>query len=398
MGVRILAQAATLLVVARMLGPTDYGAFAGIAALAVLLGTLSAFGNQIVLVAEVSRDGSRRDGVLAFALPTTLVCGSVLLAVYIGVALVLLRGAAIDRLAVVALGVAEVLIQPLIGLASAEHQGRDRIAMSQTVATLPLALRAIAAVAVWQLRPENPLLDFTLGYLGASVLGLMLALRTLPQPWPAFDRWRLARRHELAEAAGFAAISVTAIGPTELDKTLALRLLSLGEAGVFAAGTRVIIASMVPIVAMMQAATPRLFRSAAHDASSTNILLRQLGWFALGYAVLVGGGLYAAAPIVQWVFGASYFHLDDAVRWLTPVIPGIALRTVASNALVSLGKPWMRVSFEIFGLLVLVAAASTLAPHLGIKGMVVALASAEWSMAILGVLQIVSVRRRQLPR
>ncbi|MDE2179214.1 MAG: oligosaccharide flippase family protein, partial [Xanthomonadaceae bacterium] len=83
LGVRLFVQAGTLLLVARMLGPHDFGAFAGVAALAVMLGTLSTFGTHIVLLAEVSRDPQRRAGVLPFALSTTLICGSLLFALYL---------------------------------------------------------------------------------------------------------------------------------------------------------------------------------------------------------------------------------------------------------------------------------------------------------------------------
>ncbi|MGH8403185.1 MAG: lipopolysaccharide biosynthesis protein, partial [Gammaproteobacteria bacterium] len=44
LGLRLLVQAGTLLLVARLLGPREYGAFAGVAALAVMLGTLATFG------------------------------------------------------------------------------------------------------------------------------------------------------------------------------------------------------------------------------------------------------------------------------------------------------------------------------------------------------------------
>ncbi|MDE2175848.1 MAG: oligosaccharide flippase family protein, partial [Betaproteobacteria bacterium] len=83
LGLRLFAQACTLLLVARMLGPHNFGAFAGVAALAVMLGTLSTFGTHIVLLAEVSRDPQRRAGVLPFALSTTLICGSLLFALYL---------------------------------------------------------------------------------------------------------------------------------------------------------------------------------------------------------------------------------------------------------------------------------------------------------------------------
>ena len=48
LGLRLLVQADMLLIVARMLGPHQFGAFAGVAALAVILGTLLTFGIHLV--------------------------------------------------------------------------------------------------------------------------------------------------------------------------------------------------------------------------------------------------------------------------------------------------------------------------------------------------------------
>ena len=50
LGLRLVVQAGTLLLVARMLGPEQYGAFAAIAALAVLMGTFATFGTHFVLL------------------------------------------------------------------------------------------------------------------------------------------------------------------------------------------------------------------------------------------------------------------------------------------------------------------------------------------------------------
>src|SRR5690625_5103504 len=82
LGLRLVVQAGTLLIVGRRLGPGAFGVFAGVAALAVLLGTLSTFGMHLVLLGEVSKDPARRGEVLPYAIPASLLCGSLLLGIY----------------------------------------------------------------------------------------------------------------------------------------------------------------------------------------------------------------------------------------------------------------------------------------------------------------------------
>jgi O-antigen/teichoic acid export membrane protein len=50
----------------------------------------------------------------------------------------------------------------------------------------------------------------------------------------------------------------------------------------------------------------------------------------------------------------------------------------------ALGRPWVRVGFEIVGVLVLVVASVLLTTGLGVIGMFLALACSEWSMTAIG--------------
>ena len=393
LGLRLFVQAGTLLLVARLLGPHDFGAFAGVAALAVMLGTLSTFGTHIVLLAEVSREPQRRATVLPFALSTTLICGSLLFALYLLLAPTLLGEAGIGSDVLVALGLAELILQPLLNLPGAEHQGHGRIATSQLLITLPLALRLLAAGTVWLLHPVDPLRDYAVGYLGASALALGVATLSLRQAWPALRGWRLPRLAELRHAAGYAVLNLTATGPAELDKTLALKLLPLAAAGVYAASARVIGALTLPVIALMLSAMPRLFREGQVDPARSARLLRRVFAATLGYSLLLAAALWIAAPLLDRLFGPRYQAIGETIRWLTLAVPGMALRIAAGGALMALGKPWMRVGFELGGLAVLAAAAMLLASRWALSGMPLALACSEWSMAMLGWLLISASRR-----
>ena len=63
LGGRLFVQAGTLLVLARMLGSEEFAIFAGISALAVMLGTLSTFGTHLVLLGEISKDKTTRNNI-----------------------------------------------------------------------------------------------------------------------------------------------------------------------------------------------------------------------------------------------------------------------------------------------------------------------------------------------
>lgn len=392
LGLRLIVQAGTLLIVARMLGPRQFGAFAGVAALAVVLGTLSTFGTHLVLLGEVSREPSRRNQVLAYAVPGTLLCGGVLLAIYLLIYALALSEAGIAFRVLLALGITEMWLQPLFTLPAMEHLALGRTARSQLLATLPLALRLLAAAIVFAMHPTEPLTAYAYGYLIASVIALAVATATMPGHWPRWDRWRLPTKQELRDTAGYAALNLTAAGPTELDKTLATKLMPLASAGMYAVGARVIGAATLPVIAMMLSALPRLFREGQDQPTRTAHLLHWIFAATLAYSLALAIALWLIAPVFVWLFGPKYNGLQHTIHWLTLAVPGMALRIAAGNVLMALGKPWMRVGFEVAGLIVLVVGAAILTARFGATGMPLALACSEWAMAIIGGVLIVRAR------
>lgn len=392
LGLRLIVQAGTLLLVARMLGPNQFGAFSGVAALAVILGTLSTFGTHLVLLGEVSKEPARRENVLPYAVPSTLLCGGALLVIYLLLCTLALRESGVAFGILLAIGITEVWLQPLFGLPTAEHLALGRIARSQLLQTLPLGLRLAAAAAVFLLHLSHPLAAYAYGYLIASLIALVVATVTMPERWPALRTWRLPSRAELRETVGYAALNITATSPAELDKTLATKLLPLGAAGVYAAGARVIGAATLPVIAMMLSALPRLFREGRDQPKRTAHLLRWIFGAALVYSVVLAMVLWFIAPVFVWLFGAKYNGIEHMIHWLCLAVPGMALRIAAGSVLMALGKPWMRVGFEVAGLVILVTAAATLTAHFGAIGMSLALACSEWGMAVIGIICIRSAR------
>lgn len=385
LGLRLAVQAGTLLLVARMLGPQQFGAFAGVAALAVLLGTLSTFGMHLVLLGEVSKNPALREKVLPYAVPTTLICGCTLLGAYLLICALALREKSVAFPVLLALGFAEMLLQPSLALCAAEHHGLGRIARSQMLQILPLALRLAAAGAVFLLNAPDPLVAYSFGYLCAGLVALAIATKTVPSPWPQIRSYRLPNTQQLRDAAGYAVLNITAASPGELDKTLAAKLLPLSAAGMYAAGARVVNAATLPISAMTLAALPRLFREAQGHSKRTSRLLRWLFVAAFGYGVVLAVILWVIAPAFAWIFGRQYEAIPYTIRWLTLAVPGVALRKVAGTVLVAAVRPWLRVAFEAIGVALLVTSAPFLIASYGIIGMPMALVCSEWGMALCGI-------------
>ncbi|MBT8092676.1 MAG: lipopolysaccharide biosynthesis protein [Gammaproteobacteria bacterium] len=392
MSMRLVLQAGSLLLIARVLGPYQFGAFAGIAALAILLGALSTFGTPTMLLAEASQAFRRRLRVLPYCVSTTLIAGTLLLALFIVVVMLVFPGSPVPLGLAMVIGATELLVQPLLMFPSVQLQARRNIALSQLVYLAPLSIRFAIVLAIFLEPVEHPLATIVTGNLLAGLAGLLIATRLSPDAWPAFRHWRIAKLSELRRAAGFAVLSITTRGPTEIDKSLAARLLPLATAGVYSGAARMINAVGLPVNAMLHAVTPTLFQEARTAGGIRPRMLTTM----FAAAFLYGSGaaflMWLFVPAIAWLFGDAYEGIGHAVSLLCIAIPGITLRMTCGVILVARERPWERVFVEASGVAVVVAAAIYFVPSFGIVGMIGAYVAAEWLMAIMAAGLVVRQR------
>lgn len=388
LGLRLVVQAGTLLLVARMLGPEQFGAFAGIASLAVLMGTFSTFGTHLVLLGEVSKDVTQREHVLSYAVPATLISGSLLFATYLAISIFWFNGVNLPLSALVCIGVTETVLLPLFVLPAVEQLALEKTARSQLLMILPLSLRMLVAAGVVLAAPEHPLIVFAYLYMATAMLALVFIKLYSPDAWLTIKQWKLANKQQLKYSAGYATLALTAAGPSELDKMLAVKLLPLGVSGLYAAASRVIGAATLPVIALLLSALPRLFRDIESNPTQNKRLMNWIFSAVFLYSLILAGFLWLTAPVFEWLFGEKYTGLAEMLKWLCLTVPGLALRITVGSILITMGRPWVRAGFEVFGMLVLTASAITFSPIFDGKGMALALASSEWAMATIGLLII----------
>lgn len=384
LGIRLAVQTGTLLLMARLLGPQTFGAFAGVAALAVTLGTLSTFGMHLVILADVARNSTSRDEVLAQALPVTLCCSSLMLGLFLLTCTMALGDLNLPLQFLLAIGITETVLQPLLALPTWELVAKGRPARSQILAISPLALRlASVATTVW-MAPEDPLTVIGYSYLGSSAVVLAIVSSGQLSPWLPVTRWRWPDKKQWRETAGYAALNITAMGPAELDKTLAVRLLPATEAGLYAAAQRTVGAITLPVSAMMLSALPRLYRESRNPSAQASRLLTWIFIITAAYGSALGCALWLAAPLLEWMFGPSFQGVQEAIRWLCLAVPGMTLRTAIGNTLMATGTPWMRAGMELSGLAALLLASMVLTGIWMGPGMMLAFACTQWTMVITG--------------
>lgn len=375
---RLVVQAGTLFLLARMLGPAQFGQLASLVALAVFLGSLATFGAHLTLLRELARDPRHRERLLPVVLGTSTALGAVLLLIYLWACRYpMAYGGSLWPAA--AIGTAELLLQPLLLVSSVERLAEGKAALSQLVKMTALPLQFLAAGALWISGTHNPFAFYAAAHLLAAVFALALVLLLARRGWPSPRKWRLLDRAGWKDSGGFAVLAMTASGPAELDKVVAARFLPLEQAGLYAAASRIAGAAVVPVSSLMISVLPRLFRE-SHNGITRRLLV-SIFIGSLSYGLLISMLLWFVAPLVAVLFGSSFAGTQDVLRWLCLAIPALCLRLAGTNVLMTAGAPWTRALVEGAGIFLMAGLAIGLILGRVDQGMVIAVACAEALMA-----------------
>lgn len=383
LGLRVLTQAAVLVLLTHLLGPQAYGSFAAAASLAVVMGILPNLGAGYILMARAAHDVDAASDTWRYAWPLTALLGVLLLAVYLLAA----RQSSGDTLSwqiLLWLGATELLITPFVILLSFALQASERVPLSQFVQWLPMGLRAIAVLPCFAMADAEGLHGYVVLQAVAALAGLGIGLAITQRHVRLDWRPRTASISELKNGATYAAMHMVAANPSELDKVMALRLVGTHDAGIYAATTRAMGAVAMPVIAMLLAAQPRLFRHAHQPNEQGHRLIQTIAALALAWGLLCWLLLTLCSPILPWLFGVRFTAMAELMPWLSAVAAPLSLRFAAGTVLVAFGRPLERVCFELCGIAVLVGAMLLLAPHLGTRGLAMALFASESSMALTG--------------
>ena len=383
-GLRLGFQLALLFLVARYLGPSQFGEFAGIAALAVGLGTLSSFGLGFLVLGESAKLPERGGALLAQAVPATLLSAVVLGPLYFWLCRAVL-GSDASTPVLVLIGLSDLLLVPWLGLISHRMHGLGQVARSQLIAVIPMGLRLVGLVACVILAPGAGLEIYAIVYAGGALAGLLLSLSLARETAAGFLHPGRPGCATLREGTRYAVMNFMAINPGELDKALALRLLGAGDTGLYALASRGMAVVTLPVVAMVLSAQPRIFREADPKTGPNDHLIGILLAVSFGYGLAAAGLLhFAAPPVLELALGSQYEDIGQVVAVIAFIAPFMSLRFATGGILLALGRPIWRASIESAALFILIGLALVLAPRHDMLGLIWAVLGSEAAMALMG--------------
>jgi O-antigen/teichoic acid export membrane protein len=365
-GFRLVIQAAYFVLVARALGPDSYGAFVTVVAMAALLGPFSGLGAPNLFIKNV-REGTREANLCwGNGIVLTVVSGSALSAIGLGLSLLFrLKTAAF---VVIVVCISDLVLVKVTELAAFGFTALERMKQTALQSVVVSLLRLAGIVALMLTVHPVTLRGWVVAYFLTSLLGMTYAVVKGGQIWgrPVTDQKAL--RQDVAEGVFFSVAGSAATVYNDIDKIMLSRLADLAATGVYAAAYRVIDVTMTPVRSLAAAAYPQFFRKGAGGLGATYSYALSLIAKAAVYGSLVSAGLWLFAPCLAGILGPKYEGVVEAVRWLALIPLLRCIHSFLADALSGAGLQRTRTGVQVVVALVNIALNLMILPRYSWRG------------------------------
>jgi O-antigen/teichoic acid export membrane protein len=314
-GSRFFLQAASFVIITRVLGTAGYGAFAGVLALVSLAVPFVGLGAGNIMIKNTARDPRAFAASYRTALAVTVATGVAFCVGALAAARFVLP-ASVPRMLVVSVALSDLLFAGFFDVSWKAYQAFNRLRRVAQLHLLLSALKLGAALAFAALAPKPTPASWGVLYalctLASTGLALWLAYREVyavatDGPVPPFSP---------VEGFYFSTSLAAQNVYNDLDKTMLARMSTLEATGIYAASYRVVEMAYLPIRSLFFAAYADFFQHGAKGVRATLRFGRGLMPVAMGYAVVAVVGIFLAAPLLPLLSGAGYAEAVAAARWL----------------------------------------------------------------------------------
>ena len=391
--VRLGVQGLYFVMVARSLGPSQYGAFVGVSALIGILFPFATLGTGNLMVQSVARDRTSFSKSWGNAICVTGISSGVLLAFVLLVShLVLSRE--IPLLLVALVGIADMFLLGVVTLAGRAFQSFEQLDQTSRLNVVLTITRATAALLLVVFVRNPGAMIWSAFYCASSGVAALYSFacvhRRLGPPAVAFG---LLRR-KLREGFYFAVSLSSQTIYNNIDQTMLTRLSTLDAVGIYATAYRIVDTAFQPVSALLASSYARFFQHGADGLAGTTRFAKRLLPFSTAYGVLSGVGLVLAAPLLPMVLGQSYARSVEALWWLSPIVLMRSVHYFLADSLTGAGYQGARTAVQL-----LIAALNVLLnlwviPAYGWRGAAWASLASDGMLAVCLALTILLLNRK----
>jgi O-antigen/teichoic acid export membrane protein len=313
-GCGVLLQAVYFVLLARLLGASEYGVFAGAYAFTGLVAQYGSLGSGTLLLQYVSINRSAFAVYWGNILISVFVVSGGLIAALCCLAPQLLNSSSAGL--VVFAAFSNCLFAPLTEQTARIFQCFEKMHVTMALNLLTNLMRAL--VALWMFCTLHHATAWQWAFASTIVSAVATAISVgavcVCFGSPRFVP-RLFIRHGL-EGLGYSFASSTTSIYNDVDKTMLSHYGMNAANGVYSMAYRVVDIATIPIYSIREAVLPRLFRHGRDGIRNACDLSYRLLRRALPFSFLVGCCMFVAAPLIPRIAGSEFAESVMVLRWL----------------------------------------------------------------------------------
>lgn len=313
-GLSFVVQAASFIVLARLLRSSEYGLLAGAVALVTIVSQYGSLGAGQLFMRYVSADRTQSGRYWGNALLSVLLVGGLLVSLLWLIGPWLIHRDSLRVLILLALSEC-VCVQTTV-CASMVFQTFERMRVSATLTLLTSVLRLVFAVSMLVIFGHAYAWQWALASLLISIIVAAAAVWSVTRAHglPTFSPKLLMKR--AGEGFVFAISGSTTSVYNDLDKVILSHYGMLQANGIYSMAYRVVNIGTMPILSLVGAAFPRFFQAGVNGTAAVLPMARTLLKRTLVPGVIAVVGMFLCAPILPHLVGNSYREAVSALRWL----------------------------------------------------------------------------------
>ena len=381
-GLSVVCQGAYLVLVGRLLGSTEYGAYVGALAMVAILSQYSSLGTQELFFRYVGTDPKNFSAYWGNVLATTFTLGSLF------VVFLALTGRyiapSIPTVMLICVAVGECLGTQLTAAAARIFLAFEKARFTLVLSLLVNLLRTLLAGFMLLRWHHGTALQWSIAALIVSSMASSYAVILITRRYGKPELSLPLLRRRMGEGFVFALSGSTTNAYNDIDKAMLGHYGMNAANGIYTMAYRVIDACTAPIASVHAAAYPRFFRKGIDGVRSTARYGMRLVKRTVPMALIFTVVMLVGAPLIPRLVGKDFGESVLALRWLCLLPLFRSLQLAAGDGITGAGYQRLRLGGQALAAAFNFGVNLYLIPHYSWRG-------AAWSsIATDGMLAVIN--------
>jgi O-antigen/teichoic acid export membrane protein len=301
-----LVQGVQFIIVARALGPHEFGIVASLAAITGALLPFSGLGSANTMVMHLAR-GSQEAHILYGNSLFAGACSGALMALAASGLYWVVTGDTSLAACCLVFCSSELVLTKLVDISQHVFLGLEKHAIASRFLLLQSALRLACALGMSTTMAHPTAWQWAWLHMGGGALAALMVL-AYTRSQTGYLQVDLARLWSDVRTGVFFSLGLSARSVyMDIDKAVLAHTVSLSINGAYTAAFRLVFMATTPLTAGLLALQARMFRAGGeHGIGKTAQIAKNTIFAGLAYGTLVGIMLFVFAPLLPYVLGDKY--------------------------------------------------------------------------------------------